>query len=303
MSMSALSKQKAANLTRTAQIALALLVVGAGSALAVSWRSSGKDVDVPGPLEVPVADLGLRKSTAQAHDLDHSSVADRLGAVANHPKPVQAAAAPNTGALAPASTSPADIRYLGAVGLGATKMALVSEGGKQKFVGEGDSFAGGTVERITDTEVRIGGSASKTLSLASRSAEVLTRAGRNAPGSVVNPPGVRPANPNLANGLQAYTPPTPQEVMGKPMTQDELNYRARLDIPDYVAPGEEHDFVAVREDIRNTEKFTSEEELNELASKRWEEKRGSSPEVQQYLKERDAARKLEEAGRKPGEPQ
>ncbi len=302
MSMSALSKQKAANLTRTAQIALALLVVGAGSALAVSWRSSGKDVERPGPLEVPVADLGLRKTAAQTHDLDHSSVADRLGAVANHPKPVQTAATPATGA-APPPTAPADIRYLGAVGLGATKMALVSEGGKQKFVGEGDSFAGGTVERITDSEVRIGGSASKTLSLASRSAEVLTRAGRNAPGSAANPPGARAANPNLANGLQAYTPPPQQEVMGKPMTQDELNYRARMDVPDYVRPGEEHDFISIREDIRNSEKFSSEAELNELASKRWEEKRGPSPEMQQYLQEREAARKLEEAGRKPGEPQ
>jgi hypothetical protein len=180
-------------------------------------------------------------------------------------------------------------------------MALVSDGGKQRFVSEGDSFAGGTVERITDGEVRIGGSASKTLALASRSAEVLTRTGRNAPGSVVNPPGMRPASPNLANGLQAYTPPAPQAIMGKPMTQDELNYRQRLDVPDYVLPGEEHDFIAVREDIRNSEKFSSEEELNELASKRWEEKRGSSPEIQKYISEREAARKMEEAGRKPGE--
>lgn len=302
MSMSAISKQQATTLTRTAQVVMALLVVGAGSALAVSWRSRDKDVEVPGPLEVPVADLGIRRVSAEARDVDAVSVADRLGAVANHPKPVQA---PPTTATAPASTPTVamDTRFLGAVGLGKSKMALVSEGGKQKFVSEGDSFAGGTVERITDTEVRIGGGVSKTLTLATRSADVLTRAGRNVPGVTVTPaPGATSAN--LANGLRAYSPPPQAEVMGKAMTEDQLNYRQRMGVPDYVAPGEEADFISLREDMRNTEPFGSEEELNEMASKRWEEKRGRTPELQRYIQEREAARKMEEAaGRKPGEPE
>lgn len=303
--MSAISKQQATTLTRAAQLAVALLLVGAGSALAVSWRSRDKGVDLPGPLEIPVADLGIRRTSTEARDVDAESVADRLGAVANHPKPAQTIPTPGT---APTTTTPVasgsqDTRFLGAVAMGSTKMALVAEGGKQKFVGVGDALAGGTVEQITDSEVRIGGGVSKTLTLATRTADVLTRAGRNAPGAILLPPSATQSN-NLG-GLRAYTPPQqqqPVDTMGKPMTVDQLNYRQRLNVPDYVAPGDEHDFVAMREEMRNSEKFSSEDELNEMASKRWEEKRGSSPELTRYLKEREAARKLEEAeGRKPGE--
>jgi hypothetical protein len=291
MGMSALSKQKAATLTRAAQIAIALLIVGAGTAMAVSARSASKIDSPPSTLVLPVVDLGIKKADERPKvDVDTISTADRFAAVSNHPKPVDkpaVGATPN----APAAPAPSELKYLGAVGMGASKVALVVEGGKQRFVGEGDSLAGGTIQSISDSEVKVGGSVSKTIALASRSNDVLTRTTR-AP--------VPPANaaragmtPGQLGELQAV-PRTAQPYVTTTPTEDMAYYRNKNGVPDYVRPGEEQDFISIREELRSQEKFESEDELNEIASKRWEDKKGTSPELIRHRKEAEAKRKAGE---------
>jgi hypothetical protein len=112
-------------------------------------------------------------------------------------------------------------------------------------------------------------------------------------------PGANGARPNLANGLTPYQPPD-EAGRAKAMSEDERNFRERARIPDYVRSGEEQDFFGLREELRNEVKYSSEEELNELASKRWEEKKGVSPEMLQFRKQQEVNRKLNETI--PGKP-
>ncbi len=273
--MSALSRQKATALTRAAQVSLALLLVGGGTALAMSMRSR-EAAERPGPLVLPVVEVGGKKAEAAARaDIDAPATATRLGAISNRPVPVEV---PKVEAPVPVTpVAPVnDLRYLGAVALGDLKLALVAENGKQRFVAVGDSLEGGTVESISDGEVRIGGSAGKTLTLAGRSGDVVTRAGgmRNGPmGSATPMPGSRPLG---ANGLPVYQPPSAPMAA---VLDEQQQMRAKNNIPDYVRPGDEQDFLSTREQIRSVEKFGSEEELNEVSSKRLEEQRGTSPDT------------------------
>lgn len=284
MSMSALSKQKATTLTRAAQAALALLVVGAGAAIAMSSRF-GSEPERAGTLVLPVVDVsgGKNSVAAVSNDIDFSAVGDRLGAVSNHPKPVVVASTPGPGPNQPPTPAATEMKYLGAVGVGANKVALITDNGKQRFVGINDDLGGGKVESITDTEVRIGGSASKVLTLASRSTDVVTRAGAPRPANGVNT--VRTAVPGA---LQPYQPINPA---AQPIDE---HLRAKANVPDYVAQGEERDFVALREELRSTVKHNNEDELNEIASKTWEEKKGTTPEMQRHRKEQAAKEKQQQ---------
>ncbi|HYE63635.1 MAG TPA: hypothetical protein VD997_16710 [Phycisphaerales bacterium] len=280
MSMSALSKQKATTLTRAAQGALALLVVAAGAAVAMSSRFAS-DPERAGPLVLPTVDLGNGKNTPAPinNNIDFAAVGDRLGAVSNHPKPVVVATNNAPGAAQPPPPAPVnEMKYLGAVGVGANKVALISDNGRQRFVSVNDDLAGGKVEQITDTEVRVGGAASKVITLASRSSDVVTRAGAPRPAT----PGVNTARAPMPGTLQAYQP-TPQPV-------DEA-LRVKGNIPDYVPQGEEREFMMVREELRATTKFASEDELNEIASKTWEEKKGTTPEMERYRKMQEGKEK------------
>jgi hypothetical protein len=174
------------------------------------------------------------------------------------------------------------MKYLGAVGVGAGKVALITDNGKQRFVSLNDDLAGGKVELITDTEVRIGGGTGKVLTLAGRSGEVVTRAGSPRPAA-----GAPVRNGATLGTLQAYQPPVAQ---AQPI--DEA-LRSKGNIPDYVAAGEERDFMAIREELRAASKFESEDQLNEAASKLWEEKKGTTPEMQRYRKELESKGKTE----------
>lgn len=277
MGMSALSKQKATTLTRAAQAALVVLVVGGGAAIAVSSRLANEP-EYAGPLVLPTVELAGAKTTGVAvnNEIDFGSVADRLAAVSNHPKPVVVPPTTEIGKT-PAPVVSNELKYLGAVGVGSSKVALIAEGGKQRFVNVNDDLAGGKVESISDTEVRIGGGAPKTITLAGRGNEVLTRAGRAGPGVVM---------PNRPNGVNPTTlqPYQPQAMTSGPID----DVRQKNSIPDYVARGEEQAFLSIRESLRTTEKYENEDQLNELASKMWEEKRGSSPEMEKLRKEQAA---------------
>jgi hypothetical protein len=279
MGMSTLSKQKATTLTRAAQAVLVVLVVGGGTAIAVSSRLAN-DPEYAGPLVLPTVELSGSKNTGVAvnNAIDFGSVADRLAAVSNHPKPVVVAPPTTDPGKTSAPVASNELKYLGAVGIGSNKVALIAEGGKQRFVNVNDDLAGGKVESISDTEVRIGGNAPKTITLAGRGNEVLTRAGRAGPGAVM---------PNRPNGVNPTTlqPYQPQAMnAGQPFEE----VRQKNNIPDYVPRGDEQAFLSVRESLRTTEKFESEDQLNELASKMWEEKRGSSPEMEKLRQEQSA---------------
>lgn len=276
MGMSALSKQKATSLTRAAQVALALLIVGAGSALAVSARNA-REAERPGKLELPTVDLPSRKAGANRAEVDTSAVAARLAAVSNHPTPVEA---PKVDA--PVATTPppppagGDLKYLGAVGIGNLRMALVSDGGKQRFVGLGDALSGTTVQAIKDGEVTL--ASGRTLTLAGRSNDVVTRATPGRPGM---PMGAGVPNPQAAMGGV----PRPTAATLDPYNPGAMGeagiVRAKNNIPDYVPAGLEQDFMALRDDMRSTGEFKTDEHLNEAASKRLEEKRlnGLSPDA------------------------
>jgi hypothetical protein len=289
MAMTSLNRQKAGSLTKGAQAALVVLLLAGGAALAFrAGIGSGLERPADGPVVLPVVSLGDKNNGPSRAAADVNAIAARLNMVSNHPTatdPVPVAA----GVQPPPPPPPADLRYLGAVGVGNMNMALVMDGGKQRFVRVGDQLSAGKVESIDEGEIKIAGAvgaASRSITLATRGAEVLTRMHGSRPGMV------RPASPGQPNnGFPAYTPP-----------EQNFPQAGSNGYPDYVRPDDYKRFDEVRNQLRQSGQYGSDEELAEASAKMMHEKDSQmSPEQRKEMMIKLGAEKqgAEVKGKKP----
>jgi hypothetical protein len=155
--------------------------------------------------------------------------------------------------------------------MGSRNMALVSDGGKQRFVTIGDSLGGGTIESITASEIKVSGDAPRTIELASRAGDAVTRGHAAArPGQPVQPgqPGVNHQPGQQAGGLTVVKPtPTPVSPAGAVSGQMGLNGQEIPPMPDYITPEQAQRYEEIRSTLRQGKGMSSEQEILEFAAK------------------------------------
>jgi hypothetical protein len=263
-----ISRQYAAARARTAQAVLGVLVVGGGAALAVGLRVGPRVEAVPATVTLPTVELASKTGVVTKVALDSSGIAERMDLVANHPIRVEAPP-PDKVPPPPPPAPPAELRYLGAV-MGSRNMALISDGGKQRFVTVGDSLAGGTIESISETEIKVGGNAPRTIDLANRAKDAVTKG--HAPLRAAQPPqpAARPGAQPLgqASGLTVVkpTPPSPAPPTATAPGGGQ-NGEEVAPMPDSVRPEQSGRFEEVRSNLRQARAFGSERELADAAAR------------------------------------
>jgi len=175
---------KVTSWTRGSQVALGIALLFAAAVAFAGFPGSGlpahqRPEAAPGPATPPPSDATAKPD---AEPIAVADMAARIRLVANHPKPVEVAPtdAPSEVAPAPAAS---EIKYLGPIGIGGRKLALLVIAGKQVILAEGDTMPGTEhhITQVTDLEVQIdeGGKEPKKVERANKSAVSVTQ--------VVNP--------------------------------------------------------------------------------------------------------------------
>lgn len=172
--MSTTARARAGNMTRVAQVVLAAAVAG-GALVAVAGIPGMGKPEEPGALEIPkvvIEQLTQTRTDPARSPVSLWAVSDRLGAVRNHPKPVEAppVAVAGPGEAPPPPAAEPEIRYLGIARVGAMVRALINDAGRQRFVKVGDTTALGQVLEIHDEYIMVGSDAAsaKRIDLAAR---------------------------------------------------------------------------------------------------------------------------------------
>jgi hypothetical protein len=174
MSQTPIHRQKATARTKIAQASFGVLILGGAGAVAVGLRPA-ELAQAPAEVELPDVQIARKATNTQAQ-IDPAGVTDRLLLVSNSIHKAAPAPADPEPVVAAQPQETTDLRYLGAVSMGSTKMGLISEGGKQRFVGVGDRIGDSTVRTILDASLSLEAAGqSRTLELAQRSAGVITR--------------------------------------------------------------------------------------------------------------------------------
>lgn len=172
-----MDRAKVTSWTRAAQVTLVLAVVFAAGVGLAGFPGSTMPVVVE-----PVAPTATDAATAkpapdpEAPTVDVPDIAARLALIGNHPKPVEVVATDpgQTETPPPAAT---ELKYLGPIGIGNRKLALIVHSGKQVILGVGDKLPGEEhkITEITDLEVTIeDGAAGKKIERANKSALAFT---------------------------------------------------------------------------------------------------------------------------------
>ena len=287
MTNAPLDRQTAANRTRIAQMAAAL-VIAAGIAIVVFGVPGVKlpAVVTPGP----IADVDLKPvaDTADAKPkVNFGAVADRFSLVSNRPVTPVEAPPPVPVAEVKPEPPPAppteDAKFLGIVAMGSTKMALIAKADKQFFVGVGGKVGDQTVEEISEHAVRMSGTPS-TLELTPKGTEVVTHAG--AAGGGANPfaaGGARP-HPNMLNAQNNKNNPNAAILnaqaaaraarggSGRAMPNVPPSMPASLSVPTSYAhifndPAKRARFEQLQAKFRGSNEYAGEAEINEAAAK------------------------------------
>lgn len=195
MSHVVLDRSKAARIATASQVALGVVVLAGITGTVVLGR--GTIAAPKGPLAL--VDLpplpSNQPGNANQVAVDNDGIAVRLGAIANAP---QKPATPET----PASETPTQppppapehtVEYLGQVGLGNAKLALIRHNTAQRIVGVDDVVGPYKVVEISHTKLGLDESGRRTdIDLKPKSADVVTRAASTPAG-----------NPMMANGANA----------------------------------------------------------------------------------------------------
>ncbi|MBK9188279.1 MAG: hypothetical protein IPM33_04910 [Phycisphaerales bacterium] len=171
-----IDRHAARRYARMAQVGgLVVLVGGVVAGALVLPEPTGQAVELASSLpDAPV----VTEQPTQAPMVDLRGTVERLALIRNNPvEPVVAVSGPGEGL--PPAPPPPPVRYLGPVGMGQTVlMGLVDDGGRQRFVGVGDSTTGGRVRRIEATAITlVEGEVEKTIELNARGMEIVTRTG------------------------------------------------------------------------------------------------------------------------------
>lgn len=185
-----IDRNLAARHARVAQGTAATLAV-AGIALAV-FGLPGQKAPASPPATTDLPDAVIPHAGTDAGPLltpvDFHAVSARMGLLSNAPK-AEAVAVNITDPVspppAPPPPPPPPVRYLGMVALGSARLALVQDGGKQRFVGVGAKLSDGTtITSILDDRILVEGPGGETsIPLAPRSGDLLTHAAPRAGGT------------------------------------------------------------------------------------------------------------------------
>ncbi|MFZ4573456.1 MAG: hypothetical protein ACOYN0_03600 [Phycisphaerales bacterium] len=191
MARNNMDRGRASKLAGTAQVALgaALLVGVAGAAL----LGGGEAATPSGPLmpvELPPL-VAHGTSSELSAEVDHIGIAERLAVIGNAPKkappPEQPPLEAEQPAETPAPTETQGIEYLGQVGLGSGRMALVRYNDAQRIVSPSDVIGPFTITEITHLKLVVEESgARREVDLKVKSADVLTHATTAADGGAMN---------------------------------------------------------------------------------------------------------------------
>ena len=278
MSTSYIDRGSAGRRTTTARaVAVTLGVVAAGVLL----------VDLPG-LSLPEAKVpSLDDATAPEVDapevttrptIDFAGIAERLAMVGNTPSVPKVEAAPAEGSKAPeptATPAAAAARYLGVVAMGSTRMALVVQDSKQRFVKVGDQLGESTVREIRDESITLEGSGGRSvIDLAPKGAEVVTQAAGAGGGGAPfagNPAAAamaaRTAAMRAQPGAAKATPPRPAPQMPG-------NFQASpvTSFPHIQAdPARRQRFAELQAKLRSSGEYKTQTDIDEAAAKLTEE--------------------------------
>lgn len=200
MRTTSMGKTRATTLTRIAQVGF-VLVLAAGAAIGAMGlpkppRPVIGDVAPPATADQPG---GGAKSAAKESSATASAA--RFAHLSNAPKKAEVAAAPTD--TKPAETTPAqpqsaeDMKYLGIADVGPMRFALLTKGGRQRFLREGQQLDSETLTAIDPTHIMLRGNAGaeRRLDLSTKSADVITKVARTAPGAGNARPGIAAAMP------------------------------------------------------------------------------------------------------------
>jgi hypothetical protein len=123
----------------------------------------------------------------------------------------------------------------------------------------GDSLAGGTIDSITETTIRIGGDAPRTLDLVNRAGDTVTKGHAPTRGT-----SLQPAKPG---SLAMVKQPSPQGISLGAANGGGINGQEIPPVPEYIRPEQAKRFEELRSEIRSQKSFGSEGEIAEYAAK------------------------------------
>ncbi len=261
MSQGTMDRTKATKIASGAQIALGVaLLAGIAGATLVGTA----EVKAPeGPLGlVDLPPLGQTGPTvAPASSVDNAGIAERLAVIGNAPQkpPPPDAPAPGPGdeTPAPPPTPTLALEFLGQVGLGTKKMALVRYNEAQRILSVDDIIGPYTVKEISHLKLVVDESGARSeIDLKPKSADVVTRASTN--------PSATVAGGNMGNPAAAAAMRRAAEAARVARINAKNNVpMVRANSPQ----GFEARYNAVMERLKTSGQFQNEEDM-QMAAKR-----------------------------------
>jgi hypothetical protein len=267
MKKSGIDRALAARVVSISQIALGVVVASAAGVVMMT----GADPSEPpqGPLalaELLPPETSTERNPVDA-EFDAAGMSDRLGVVGNAPHPIEAPV-PEAPAEVPTEEPPevvvapvSDFAYLGQVGLGSKKLAVVSHGGSQQIVGQGDVVGPYTVIEIHHLSITVddGGTTSE-VKLKPKGSDVISRAsGGPAFANAAGRPGANNANEAMrraadaARAAQANAQQQAMKAAQMKRANSPEGYQARFD--------------AVMERLKESGQYTNEVDMTIMAKK------------------------------------
>jgi hypothetical protein len=203
-----MDRAKVTSWTRAAQVTLALAVLFAAGVGLAGFPGSTIPL-APEPIAPPTAETISTKPApaAEAPAVDVPDIAARLALIGNHPKPIEVVAT-DAGHVEPPPPAAAELKYLGPIGIGNRKLALMVHAGKQVILGVGDKLPGEEhkITEISDLEVTVeDGAAGKKIERANKSALAFTTISSPAAPAAKAPsgPSDAPMNDNMRDKIRA----------------------------------------------------------------------------------------------------
>ncbi|CAG1006065.1 hypothetical protein PHYC_03284 [Phycisphaerales bacterium] len=178
------------------------MLVLAGAAMGVLGLPGEDPSPAPAKIEIPrvASDLPTAAEGVELRTVDYRAMATRMDLFGNAPKKPDVKTDEKPG-VAPALQPPSEARYIGTLVMGPKLFAIVVDGARQRVMKVGDTFADGSrVVSITETEMVVEGPGGRrTIPLAERTGEGISRATPTAPSPAMARGGVPVAKPAAAS--------------------------------------------------------------------------------------------------------
>ena len=266
MARNNMDRGRASKLAGTAQVAFgAALIVGVAGAALLGGGEAATPTGPLMPVELPpLAQHGT--SSELAVEVDHVGIAERLAVIGNAPQKAAPPEQPPVVAEQPTETPPPPethgIEYLGQVGLGSSRMALVRYNDAQRIVAPQDVIGPFTIAEITHLKLVVEESGARhEVDLKAKSADVVTKA-EAAPGAVAMNAAKMGMNPSAAAAMRRAADAARQARMASAKTPV-VQAAGKPNSPQ----GFEARYNAVLERLKESGQFQNEEDLA-VAAKR-----------------------------------